>query len=157
MKVKDNYDFILIDCNPALSQLNSSIALASDMIIIPVNPDKFSYNGLRKTLDEYKKLEENFDVKPYFKILYSMYSRVEVSSNDYFKIYFTDYSDNIFKTTIAKNTDVKNAIQSNLTIFDFPRANARKDFDLIALEILGFKEQLDKKKSNKNLNYNAQI
>lgn len=157
-KVKDDYDFILIDCNPALSQLNSSIALASDLIIIPVNPDKFSYNGLRKTLDEYEKLEENFDVKPNYKILYSMYSRVEVSSNDYFKIYFTDYSDNIFKTTIAKNTDVKNAIQSNMTIFDFPRANARKDFDLIALEILGFKEQLDKRKlANRSSNHSAQL
>lgn len=44
--VMDQYDLVIVDCAPALSHLNTCVALGSDMVIIPVNPDPFAVEGL---------------------------------------------------------------------------------------------------------------
>lgn len=140
-KVKNNYDFIIIDCNPALSSLNISIALASDRIIIPVNPDKFSKRGLAKTIAELDRVSTEYSKKMDFSLLYTLYDAREASSQRYLIEYGSTYRDKLFSTVIKRNTDVKNAIDQKKSIFDFPRAPAREDFDLVARELLGWRKE----------------
>src|SRR5437868_10112019 len=44
-QIRKNYDLILIDTAPALSATNTAVTVASDEVILPVNPDRFSYLG----------------------------------------------------------------------------------------------------------------
>ena len=137
--VRDDYDFVIIDCNPALSALNISIALASDRVIIPVNPDKFSAKGLKKTVEELERISQEYGEDVPYNLLYTLYDGREATSQRYLIEYGHQYKDRLISTVIKRNADVKNAIDQKKSIFDFKRAPAREDFDLFAREILGFR------------------
>ncbi len=143
--VKNNYDFIIIDCNPSLSALNISIALSADKLIIPVNPDKFSRKGLKKSIKEIQRWEESYGSKFDYQLLFTLYDAREASSQRYLIEYGNLHHNKLISTVIRRNADVKNAIDRKLSIFDFKKAPAREDFDLLALEMLGLRDMADKK------------
>ncbi len=137
--VKSRYDFVIIDCNPSLSPLNISIALASDQILIPVNPDKYSAKGLKKTIEELTRIGKEFKHTFDYNLLFTLYDGREATSQKYLIEYGTHYRDRLLSTVIKKNADVKNAIDQKKTIFDFKKAAAREDFDLLAQDMLGIR------------------
>ena len=139
--VLDKYDFIIFDCNPALSSLNISIALASDLVIIPINPDPFSKMGLEKVLEEFERIGKDYDCSINYKLLFTLHDAREAASRKYLIEFGSKYEDKMFSTIIKKNTDVKTAIAMKRPIFDFQKAPARPDFDSFALEILGLLEE----------------
>lgn len=135
--VRKNYDFVIIDCNPALSSLNISIALACDKIIIPVNPDKFSSKGLKKTIEELERVSTEYSTTIDYKLLFTLFDGREAVSQKYLIEYGANYKDKLITTVIKKNTDVKTSIDNQQSIFDIKRAPAREDFDFFAREIMG--------------------
>lgn len=138
--VIDRYDFVVIDCNPALSGLNTSIAMAADQVIIPVNPDRYSAKGLKKTIDELTRMSKEYRQKIDYRLLYTLYDGREASSQRYLIQYGSEYKERLMSTVIKRNADVKNAIDQKKSIFDFPRAAAREDFDLVTRELLGWRD-----------------
>ena len=49
-KIKDDYDFILIDCSPSLGLITVNSLTAADSVIIPVQCEYFALEGLGKTV-----------------------------------------------------------------------------------------------------------
>lgn len=139
-QIKKSYDFIIIDCNPSLSPLNISIALACDEIVIPVNPDKYSAKGLKKTIEELDRIGREFKHTFDYSLLFTLFDGREATSQKYLIEYGTNYRDRLLPTVIKRNADVKNAIDQKKTIFDFKKAAAREDFDLLARDFLGLRE-----------------
>lgn len=136
--VRNKYDFIIIDCNPALSSLNISIALSSDRVLIPVNPDKFAAKGLKKTIEEFERIGKEYGHPVNYNLLYTLYDGREATSQKYLIEYGSQYKDRLLPIVIKRNADVKNALDQKKSIFDFPKASAREDFDLFARGILAF-------------------
>jgi chromosome partitioning protein len=136
--VADKYDFIIFDCNPALSSLNISIALASDLVIIPINPDPFSKMGLEKVIEEFERMGKDYDQTINYKLLFTLHDAREAASRRYLIDFGSRFEEKMFSTIIKRNTDVKTAIDLKRPIFDFKKAPARPDFDSLALEVLGF-------------------
>jgi chromosome partitioning protein len=134
--VFDQYDFVIFDCNPALSHLNISIALASDLVIIPVNPDPFSKSGLEKVLEEFERMSAQYDKQIDYKLLFTLHDAREATSRKYLIEYGSKYEEKMFGSIIKRNADVKTAIDQKKSIFDFKKASARPDFDAFALEVL---------------------
>lgn len=134
--LRDDYDFILMDSNPSLSHINTSIALASDYIVIPVNPNKFSYEGLYQILIELRDKISEYRTDVDFKILFTLYKERDNLSQKYFVKYGKTLQGKLFSSIIKDNTDVKKAIDEKKFIFDKPKALSRKDFDLFAVEVL---------------------
>lgn len=134
--VFNNYDFIIFDCNPALSALNISIALASDLVIVPVNPDPFSKAGLEKVIEEFRRMGLQYDTEIYYRLLFTLHDGREATSRKYLIEYGSKYEDKMFASIIKRNADVKTSIDQKRSIFDFKKAAARPDFDAFALEVL---------------------
>jgi chromosome partitioning protein len=143
-QLKSRYDFVIIDCNPSLSPLNVSIALASDLILIPVNPDKFSKKGLKKTVAEIERITKEYRTEISYNLLFTLYDGREALSHKFLMEYGTEHGDKLLPTVIKRSADVKTAIDQKKSIFDFKKASAREDFDLLAQEILGIRN-LNKK------------
>ncbi len=136
--VFSSYDFVILDCNPALSGLNISIALASDLVIVPVNPDPFSRSGLDKVLEEFTRMGKQYDREINYKLLFTLYDAREATSRKYLIEYGSKFEDKMFSSIIKRNADVKTSIDQKRCIFDFKKAAALPDFDAFALEVLGW-------------------
>jgi chromosome partitioning protein len=52
--IRDNYDYIIIDCPPSLSLLNTNALAASDSVLIPVQCEYFALEGISKLLNTIK-------------------------------------------------------------------------------------------------------
>jgi chromosome partitioning protein len=135
--IRDKYDFIIFDCNPALSSLNVAIALASSKVIIPVNPDNFSQRGLERTVEEFSRVAKEYRCEINYQLLFTLHDAREIASRKYLLEYLTKYNDRIFSSVIRRNADVKNAIDQKQSIFEMKRAVAREDFEHLTQEVLG--------------------
>ncbi|WP_019218413.1 ParA family protein [Legionella tunisiensis] len=61
--IEDNYDFIFIDCPPTMGQAVTAATLYADVILAPLNPDKFSAKGLKILKQEVDTLNKNYHKK----------------------------------------------------------------------------------------------
>lgn len=140
--IKDNYDLILIDTAPALSAINTAVTVASDMVVLPMTPDKFSWLGLQKHLDELKEIEKDFNLNFQVKILFTKFDAREKFSHEILQKCASDYGGELIKTHIRSSSEAKNSIGTHKTLFH-GRSTAKEDYDNVTREIMGFNRQID--------------
>ena len=80
--IKDDYDYIIIDCSPSLGLITLNALTASDIVIIPVQCEYFALEGLGKLLNTIKivqnRLNKDLDIEG---ILLTMYdTRLRLSN-----------------------------------------------------------------------------
>lgn len=134
----NQYDFILIDCPPALTASVTAAALASDEIIAPVTPDEHSISGLNLLCNEIREIEKKFKIKVPVKIVFNKFdTRNNLSHEklDYLRN-APEFKENLYLSYIRTSQDFPNAIETGQTIFDiFKETAAKQDIDLLAKEI----------------------
>ena len=145
--LKNTYDVIVVDCPPSIGAVVSAATLASDIVIMPINPTEYAIAGLdltyRELLDLCSKFEKNLDMK----IIFNKYdARTKLSFNILSEIIqHPIYKDMLLRSNIKNNQSIENAISTGKTIFDTMRStNEKEDFSLLTDELLGLlKEKLD--------------
>ncbi len=136
-KIKHRYDLIIIDTAPALSAVNTAVTVASDQVILPVNPDKFALMGLKKNLEELADLAKDFDLKFERKVLFTKFDGRENTSHELLQKCIDSFEDEMMKSYIRSSSEVKNTIRSHRNLFE-GKSPAKVDYDSIAREVLGF-------------------
>lgn len=134
--VESQYDFIFFDCAPSLNLTNTACVAASQWVLLPTSPDKFSMMGLDQTLKELSQIEEDFGLHLKRKILLTRFDVRERVSSVYRDEILDKYKNWVFDSVIRTATDVKNVISRNQNLFDIKRSHAREDYDLVAREVL---------------------
>ena len=145
--IKKNYDYILIDCAPALNITNTASICASDLVIIPVAPDKFSKTGVENTLNEINSLEKDFGINVEKSIMFTRYDAREFTSISYLNEIVSEFKELLFKSLIRTCADCKNAITKKEDLFSYKNSNAKEDYDSLARELMGLTEMFNKPKS----------
>ncbi|MEO5969415.1 MAG: AAA family ATPase [Bdellovibrionia bacterium] len=135
--IRKHYDYVIIDCSPALNTINTSVALGADRVIIPINPEKFSKKGLIRSIKEFDRLDAAFKTKINYQLLFTLYESRESSSSKYLLDYGAEYRDRMLSTLIHRSAEVKNTIDRQQCIFDSKKASARDDFDQLTREVMG--------------------
>jgi chromosome partitioning protein len=109
-KIKDEYDFILIDCSPSLGIITVNALTAADSIIIPVQCEYFALEGLGKLLNTIKIVQNNLNQELEIEgILLTMYdSRVRLS-NQVVEEVRTHFQKLVFDTIIQRNIRLSEA------------------------------------------------
>jgi chromosome partitioning protein len=145
--LKNTYQVIILDCPPSIGAVVSAAALASDVVIMPVNPTEYSIAGLDLTYKELTDLCSKFDKELEMKIIFNKYdARTKLSFNILSEIIqHPVYKDMLLHSNIRNNQAIENSISSGKTIFDTMRAtNEKEDFALMTDELLGLlKEKLN--------------
>ena len=103
-RVKDNYQFIIIDCLPSLGLIAMNALTASDSVIIPIQCEYYALEGLGKLLNTIKIVQGRFNADLEIEgILLTMYdSRTSLSSNVAEQVK-THFQDIVFDTIIHRN------------------------------------------------------
>jgi chromosome partitioning protein len=109
-KVKDNYDFVIIDCSPSLGLITVNSLTAADSVIIPVQCEYFALEGLGKLLNTIKIVQErlnpDLDIEG---ILLTMFDiRLNLSKQVVEEVK-THFQQMVFDTLINRNTSLGEA------------------------------------------------
>jgi len=116
-KIKDDYDFVIIDCSPSLGLITVNALTAADSVIIPVQCEYFALEGLGKLLNTIKivqtRLNPGLDIEG---ILLTMFdSRLRLSKQVVEEVK-THFQQMVFDTIINRNTRLSEAPSFGETI-----------------------------------------
>ena len=83
-RVKDDYDYIIIDCAPSLGLLTLNALTAADSVIVPIQCEYYALEGLGKLLNTIKSVYEKFDkvLDPHSAIGYGAFDKVNLKGNN---------------------------------------------------------------------------
>lgn len=109
-QVRDNYDYIIIDCSPSLGLITINALTAADSVIVPVQCEYFALEGLGKLLNTIKivqtRLNNDLAIEG---ILLTMYDTRLRLSNQVVDEVKTHFQDLVFDTIIQRNTKLGEA------------------------------------------------
>ncbi len=109
-KVKDNYDFILIDCSPSLGLITVNALTAADSVIIPVQCEYFALEGLGKLLNTIKiiqsRLNPDLEIEGFLCTMYDSRLRLSNQVVDEVKRHFEEM---VFDSLITRNVKLSEA------------------------------------------------
>jgi chromosome partitioning protein len=108
--IRDQYDFILIDCPPSLNMLTVNALVASDSVIIPMQCEYFALEGLKALLSTIERLR--LSVNPQLQIeglLRTMYDGRNRLTTEVSQQLFEFFGDKVYHTVIPRNVRLAEA------------------------------------------------
>ena len=109
-KIKDQYDYIIIDCPPSLGLITVNALTASDSILMPLQPEYYALEGLSQLVSTVRTVKRLYNKNLYIEgILLTMYDgrlNLTIQVVDEIKKFFAD---KIFKTVIPRNVRLSEA------------------------------------------------
>ena len=109
-KIKDDFDYVLIDCSPSLGLITLNALTAADSVIIPVQCEYFALEGLGKLLNTIKiiqsKVNEALEIEGFLLTMYD--SRLRLS-NQVVEEVKSHFENMVFETIIQRNVKLSEA------------------------------------------------
>lgn len=136
--LKDEYDYILIDCSPSLGLITVNALTAANSVIIPVQCEYFALEGISKLLNTIKiiktKLNPQLEIEGFLLTMFDSRLRLANQIYDEVKRHFQEL---VFKTVIMRNVKLSEAPSHGLPaiLYDADSVGARNHLQL-AKEII---------------------
>jgi chromosome partitioning protein len=109
-EVRDNYDFIIIDCSPSLGLITVNALVASDSVAIPVQAEFFALEGLGKLLNTIKIVQNRLNTSLEIEgILMTMYDGRLRLCNQIVNEVRRHFEEMVFDTLIHRNSKLSEA------------------------------------------------
>ena len=122
-KIKDDYDFIIIDCSPSLGLITLNALTAANSVVIPVQCEYFALEGMGKLLHTIKlvqtEMNEDLEVEGILLTMYDIRLRL---SNQVVEEVKSHFQDMVFNTVIHRNTKLGEAPSYGKTIIMYDAA-----------------------------------
>lgn len=136
--VEGKYDYILIDCAPALGMLTVNALVAADTVMIPLEAEYFAYRGIDRLVsiisDVRKHYNENLTIGGVFITKINPRRIITEQITESIKKYFND---KLFATSIRINVALVEAQLKGIDIFEYaPASNAATDYANLTEEII---------------------
>ena len=137
--LKRKYDYILIDCPPSLSALTVNALVAADYFLIPLQPEFYSYDGLRTLVDfadRLKKLNPRLQLAGIFATKYNPNARKRLNHDviDYTR---EKFGEKMLAVYIRDNISLAESPLNKTDVFTYaPDSNGAKDYKALSNYIL---------------------
>ncbi|EHR37522.1 ParA family protein [Facklamia languida] len=136
--VRDQYDYILVDCPPSLGQLSINAFTASDTILIPVQAEYYALEGLSQLLNTIRLVQKSYN--PHFRIEGVLITMLDARTNlgyevvDEVRKYFQE---KVYDTVISRNIRLSEAPSYGLSVIDYdPRSRGALMYKELAKEVV---------------------
>ena len=136
--IRNEYDYILIDCSPSLGLITVNALTAADSVIIPVQCDYFALEGISKLLNTIRiiksKLNPKLEIEGFLLTMYNAHLRLANQIYDEVKRHFQEL---VFKTVIQRNVKLGEAPSHGIPVilYDAESTGAKNHLSL-AKEII---------------------
>jgi chromosome partitioning protein len=135
--VKNDYDYVVVDCPPAVSLLTFNALRAATDVVVPVETGYFSLHGLSKQLDTLNVLCQRTNQQVNVGIVASMYDIRTKMAREILAELRNHFGNKMFKTVVNFNTKLKEAASFGQPISEYdPSSKGRSDFRSLAQELI---------------------
>lgn len=137
--ITHKYDIVVIDCPPSLCKTTTMATCASDLTIIPINPDQFAIDGMHMTIDEINRIKNAYKLPLKYKILWNKYDGRKKLAPFFIQQLAKDEEkfSNALPVVIRIDSAFEASQSMRKNIFEIPRrSNAQEDIDALVKELL---------------------
>lgn len=143
-KLKDNYDFVIIDCPPSLSLLTINALTAANTVLVPIQCEYYALEGLSQVIKTVglvkKKLNPALEMEG---VVFTMYDARTNLSLEVVENVKTNLNQNIYKTIIPRNVRLAEAPSHGMPINLYDsRSTGAESYRLLAAEVISRGEEL---------------
>ncbi|PCI70427.1 MAG: hypothetical protein COB38_07285 [Gammaproteobacteria bacterium] len=144
-EVKDDFDYIFIDCPPSLSILTVNALVAADSVMIPMQCEFYALEGLKallQTIDQIKEYANpNLYIEGLLRTMYDPRNRLAVEVSNQLHEHF---GDKVYRTAIPRNVRLAEAPSYGLPALMYDRlSRGAKAYLSLAGEMIRRQEELD--------------
>ena len=138
-KVKNKYDYVVIDTPPAVNVLTTSALMTSDYLIVPMTADYFSIQGfnlLQKKVSSLKKIGSNIEI---LGILLTRYDRTSITSTlaENVEQIAKDLNTTLFESTIRQGVAIRESQLLQSDIFtESPKSKVALEYSSFVDEVI---------------------
>ncbi|MBQ5775165.1 MAG: ParA family protein [Paludibacteraceae bacterium] len=137
-QVKDDYDYIFIDCSPSLGLITINSLTASNSVIIPVQCEFFALEGIAKLLNTIKiiksKLNPALQIEGFLLTMFDNRLRLSHQVHNEVKRHFGNL---VFDSVIARNVRLSEAPSHGLSVLDYDlNSKGAQSYIKLAKELL---------------------
>lgn len=135
----DKYDFVFIDCPPAIGMLTVNALVASQFVLMPLQAEYLPLKGLRSFMHHFKtiksKLKKDLEVLGF---VLTRYDERKVMNRQVYQALEQEFGEKAFHTHIRNNIQLAKAQEAGVDIFSFvKRSHGAEDYQKLAGEFLG--------------------
>ena len=141
-KIKEEYDFVIIDCPPSLGLITLNAFTASDSVLIPIQCEYYALEGLGQLINTInlvkKRMNKSLAIEG---ALLTMYDARTNLSNQVVKEVKNYFDDKVYKTVIPRNVKLSEAPSYGMPICMYDaRSKGAKCYDKFAKEVMKINE-----------------
>lgn len=138
LSIRNDYDYIIIDCPPSLGLLTINSLVAAEKILIPVQAEYYALEGLGQLINTINLIKEN--LKPNLEILgavLTMYDKRNKLSDEILHNLYQYFPDRIFRSVIPRNIRLTESPSYGKSILEYdPKSKGAKAYERLAKEII---------------------
>lgn len=136
--IKDNYDFIIIDCPPALGMLTVNAMTASDSVLVPIQCEFYALDGLSQLIYTIELIQDSLNPDLYIEgVVFTMYDARTNLSLQVVENVKDNLKQTIYKTIIPRNVRLAEAPSYGLPInFYDKRSSGTEAYRMLADEVI---------------------
>ncbi len=135
--VRNDYDYVIVDCPPAVGLLTFNALRAATDVTVPVETGYFALHGLSKQLETLRILCERCNQQVDVRVLASMYDIRTKMAREILAELRSHFGDKMFRTIVNFNTKIKEASSLGQPIGEYDSASkGQRDFQSLAQEVI---------------------
>ena len=139
-EVKNEFDYTIIDCPPAVSLLTFNALRVATDVIVPVETGYFALHGLSKQLETLSILCQRYNQQVNVRVLASMYDIRTKMAREILAELRSHFADKMFRTIVNFNTKIKEAASFGQPISEYDSSSrGQADFRALTEEVIGSK------------------
>jgi len=136
--IKNQYDYIILDCPPSLGLLTINALTASEKVFIPLQAQYLAMQGLSELTGIVDKIKSRLNKKLSIGgVIITQYDQRKILNRDVAKTIRSHFKDKVFKTEIRDNVALAESPCSGMDIFRYnPKSFGAKDYLALCKEII---------------------
>lgn len=135
--VRDEYDFVLLDCPPHVGILLVNALVASDLLIIPIQTDFLALHGLKLLFDTVNLINKVMPEPVRYKALATMFDRRTKASQRVLELMHSKMGDNLLQTVIGTDTRFRDASAQGRVVYKLGlETRGGREYEDVARELL---------------------
>lgn len=135
-QIKDQYEYIFIDCPPALSWLTINAFTAADKVLVAVAPGYFELDSIVQITKTIREVQDYFN--PTLQIMGFLFTMSDptINASTSLQILRQTYRDYVLKAVIPRNVDIRDAHMNKQDIFTYsPKSKAALAYQKLIFEL----------------------